>query len=71
MSLPVMSVDSIEEAEQLQVFACKQTYPDEKGQSRYVVPRASGFEVSNVKSLDAAGDWLEEQYQQLKRRSNG
>lgn len=86
MALPVMSVDSIQDAEDLQILTCKRAYgyanvklglnletgemesSEPRKDHRYKISSLSGFVVDDSNTLDAAGEWLEEQYQSMKAR---
>lgn len=59
-----MSVNTVKEAESLQVV-CKLSYD-----GRYIVPAISGFVVGNIDTLETAGEWLEQMYQQRKGKGS-
>lgn len=65
-SLPVFSVNTLEEAEDLKLLCCRRTYPPD---SRYVINVESGFN-GDVKSLDDVATYLEERYERVLRNRN-
>lgn len=58
MALPVMSVDTVEHARNLQTMCCCKAYDEE----RFIITRESGFVRGNADTLFPTGDWLEKKY---------
>ena len=59
-----MSVETIEDAEALQVLACSKAWDGD----RYIINGSSGFRPSDVDTMDAAGDYLERMYGMILQR---
>jgi hypothetical protein len=64
MALPVMSVESLEEADDLRMLTCSKVPRED----RFVISWNSGFVRSDVDSMDVAANWLNELYQRVIRK---
>lgn len=63
-ALPAMTVDTMQEAESLQLLTCKLAYDG----PRYRIMSKSGFRDGDLRTLARAGDWLDEMYRNVVRK---